>query len=604
MSGIVGIVNLDGEPLDPRLLTRMTNFLGFRGPDAKRTWIDGAVGFGHTLLRTTDESQHEEQPFTFDGKIWIVADARIDARGELISKLNTKGCAVNLNRPDVELILRAYDVWGQECLQHLLGDFAFGIWDGPHRTLFCARDHLGVKPFYYAQAGSTVIFSNTLDCIRLHPDVSNRLNDQAVADFLLFDANRKRDTTLFADIQRIAPAHSATWTKTDQQVRRYWTLPIDEPIQYRRLDDYTDRFKELLRKSVNDRLRTDHVGVFMSGGIDSPTLAATAHDLFQERPGGGQLCAFTWVFDGIDQERCYATMVAEHVGIPISFRDGNAEGIDSNWEQSAYHTPEPPSNPLILAKDRAFYQSVAAHNRVVLYGEGPDTSLYYEWRPYLKYLADRRCYGRLVRETLRHMTLHRRVPLLPTIPRMIRARANEQLWDIGYPTWLNREFERRLNLPGRWAEAPRVRPVHPVRPRAYAALHGPQWVYMFEEHDSATTGAPLEFRNPYFDIRLLRYLLAVPALPWCRVKYLIRRAMRRSLPKAVLRRPKAPLDPNPWVEFSRRFGFQPIVPAEGFEQYVDVERVPGGTVTTSSTYEEALRPRRLNYWLKNIDLVR
>jgi asparagine synthase (glutamine-hydrolysing) len=114
----------------------------------------------------------------------------------------------------------------------------------------------------------------------------------------------------------------------------------------------------------------------------------------------------------------------------------------------------------------------------------------------------------------------------------------------------------------------------------------------------------LEFRNPYFDIHLLRYMLAVPALPWCRVKYLIRRAMRRSLPKAVLRRPKAPLDPNPWLEFSRRSPFQPMVPAEGLEHYVDVARVPGGTVTTNSTYEEALRPRRLNYWLKNINPVR
>jgi asparagine synthase (glutamine-hydrolysing) len=602
MSGIVGIINFDGAPLDPLLLTRMTNFLDFRGPDAKRTWINGAAGFGHTLLRTTDESQHEEQPFTFDGKTWIVADARIDERGELVSKLNMRGRAVSLDRPDVELILHAYNVWGQECLEHLLGDFAVGIWDGPRRTLFCARDHMGVKPFYYAQAGSTVIFSNTLDCIRLHLQVSNRLNDQAVADFLLFDANREKDTTFFADIQRIAPAHSAIWTKTGQQVRRYWTLPIDEPIQYRRLDDYTDRFKELLRESVNDRLRTDHVGVFMSGGIDSPTLAATARDLFQQRPGGGQVCAFTWVFDGIDQERHYATMVAKHIGIPISFRDGNAEGIDSNWEQTQFHTPEPPSNPLILAKDLAYHQSVAAQNRVVLYGEGPDTSLYYEWRPYLKYLGDQRSYGRLVRETLRHVALHRRVPLLPTIPRMIRARAKEKLWRIGYPTWLNPEFERCLDLPERWVAAPSVNRVHPVRPLAYAALHGSQWVCMFEQLDSGVTGAPLGFRHPYFDIRLLRYCLAVPAVPWCRVKYLIRRAMRGSLPEAVLCRPKAPLDPDPWEKFSRRSGFQPILSAEGFQRYVDAEQVPGGTPTTTSAFKQGLRARRLNYWLKNIDL--
>ena len=269
MSGIVGIVNFDGEPVDPALLERMTSSLEFRGPDAKRTWIKGPVGFGHTLLRTTDEAQGEQQPFTFDGKIWIVADARIDARNELVAKLTANGRVASLDRPDVELILHAYHLWGHECLHHLLGDFAFGIWDGPLCTLFCARDHMGVKPFYYAQAGYTVIFSNTLDCIRLHPLITSELNDQAVADFLLFDANRHNDTTFFAEIHRIAPAHSITWNQTGYQVRRYWTLPVDEPIQYRRLDDYTDRFKELLRDSVKDRLRTDRVGIFMSGGIDS-----------------------------------------------------------------------------------------------------------------------------------------------------------------------------------------------------------------------------------------------------------------------------------------------------------------------------------------------
>lgn len=602
MSGIVGIVNFDGELPDPLLLTRMTDFLDFRGPDAKRTWIDGAAGFGHTLLRTTDESEREEQPFTFDDKIWIVADARIDARSELVSRLNAKGRAVSLDRPDVELILHAYGVWGQECPQHLLGDFAFAIWDGPFRTLFCARDHMGVKPFYYAEVGSIVIFSNTLDCVRLHPSISKRLNDQAIADFLLFDANQQDDTTYFAEIRRIAPAHSVTWTRAGCQVRNYWTLPVDEPIQYRRLDEYTEQFRELLRQSVNDRLRNDRVGVFMSGGIDSPTLAATARDLFQERRGGGRLRAFSWVFDGIDQERHYATMVAKHLEIPISFRDGNAEGIDSNWEQTCIHTPEPPSNPLILTKDLMYHQSVAAHNRVVLYGEGPDTSLYYEWRQYLEFLAGRSSYLLLIRDVIRHAALHRRVPLLPTIPRMIRARAKEKLWDFGYASWLNRDFETRLDLPARWENVHRVKHVHPVRPRAYAALQDPQWVSMFEEQDPSVTGAPLEFRNPYFDIRLLRYCLAVPAVPWCRAKYLIRRAMRGSLPETVLRRPKAPLDPNPWEEFSRGSGFQPIVSGEGFQNYVDVERVPGGTPITNSTFKQGLRARRLNYWLKNIDL--
>ena len=103
----------------------------------------------------------------------------------------------------------------------------------PPRHLFCARDHLGVKPLFYAHLGQKLIFSNTLDCIRQHPAVSERLNDLAIADFLLFDLNQDLATTSFADIQRIPPAHSAKWSALGAQLCRYWTLPIDEPLYFR-----------------------------------------------------------------------------------------------------------------------------------------------------------------------------------------------------------------------------------------------------------------------------------------------------------------------------------------------------------------------------------
>ena len=151
MSGIVGIVHFDGAPVDRHLLGQMTAFMTSRGPDAQQIWVEGNVGFGHTLLKTTDESEHERQPFTLDGRVWIVADARVDARRELVPQLQAHGHeSLPPNATDVELILRAWQTWGENCVEHLLGDFAFAIWDGPRQRLFCARDHLGVKPFFYA----------------------------------------------------------------------------------------------------------------------------------------------------------------------------------------------------------------------------------------------------------------------------------------------------------------------------------------------------------------------------------------------------------------------------------------------------------------------
>src|SRR5205814_3811924 len=140
---IVGIINLDGAPVDRPLLERMTDFLAFRGPDAKSVWSDGHVGLGHTMLRTTWESENEQQPCSLDGRVWITADARVDGRADLVRLLAAKGRDVLKGATDPQLILHAYDAWGEGCVQHLIGDFAFAIWDRDRQRLFCARDQLG-----------------------------------------------------------------------------------------------------------------------------------------------------------------------------------------------------------------------------------------------------------------------------------------------------------------------------------------------------------------------------------------------------------------------------------------------------------------------------
>ena len=126
MSGICGIVNLDGTPIDRHLLQQMTAFMAFRGPDAQDSWADGAAGLGHAMLRTTFESEREQQPFSLDGKVWITADARIDGRDELKKEIGAGDRDRFGELTDVELILRAYHAWGEDCAKHLIGDLPFG----------------------------------------------------------------------------------------------------------------------------------------------------------------------------------------------------------------------------------------------------------------------------------------------------------------------------------------------------------------------------------------------------------------------------------------------------------------------------------------------
>src|SRR5665213_1025795 len=311
MSGFVGILNLDDAPVDRGLLELMTRFLAFRGPDAQEVLCQGPLGLGHAMLRATHEAGAEKQPCALDDRLYIVADARIDARAELIEKLKAKSNAagpLSLATPDSELILHAYDCWGEACVEYLLGDFSFAIWDARERRLFCARDQFGVKPFFYAQIGPCIIFSNTLDCIRQHPSVSSRLDELAIADFLLFEMNQDPTITSFSDIRRLPPAHILTCRQDKTTVRRYWELSVTTPILYRRDAEYIERFRELLDVAVADRLRTDSAGVLMSGGLDSTTVAASAKRASTSTQKGMDVCAITDVYERLipDEEGHYA----------------------------------------------------------------------------------------------------------------------------------------------------------------------------------------------------------------------------------------------------------------------------------------------------------
>lgn len=603
MSGIVGIVNLDGAPVDRRALARMTGSLTFRGPDAQHTWIEGAAGFGHTLFKTTNESGSERQPFTLDGNVWVVADARIDARRELIAELTAQGHQVASDIPDVELIARAYCVWQEKCVDHLLGDFAFGIWDAPRNRLFCARDHMGIKQLYYACLGSSIVFSNTLDCIRQHPSVSGRLNDLAIADFLLFNMKCDQAITTFADIERVPPAHTAAWSENGLRLRRYWTLPIDEPLFYQRHDDYVDRFKDLLRTAVCDRLRTDRIGLFMSGGLDSTTLAATARDLLHKNILNPSVNAFTIGSQTDDQEFYYATLVAKSLGFSVELCPWDPDCVDPQWYQTSFHTPEPTPYPTSMPAVWSNHRRLASHARVAFYGEGPDNALRCEWRPYFSYLAGKGRFGRILYDLCFQVVLHRRIPV-PVVPWIAKLRRSPDVPEPFFPDWFNPEFEKRLELRSRWdrLKVPEASPHHPIRPIGHSSFAIPIWQAIFEQFQPEYTRSLLEVRHPFLDIRLLRFLLAVPALPWCRNKYLVRKSMRGLLPEPVLRRPKTPLLHDPWTKHMLELGLPPVNLTPALEEYVDRNRLLQSPASGPARFWVDFRVRSLGYWLQNMDL--
>ena len=177
MSGIAGIYYLDGRPVEGMDVQRMIDSIAHRGPDGCGVWTDGSVGLGHRMLWTTPESLHEKLPLTNkSGDLTITADARIDNRDELISALNFNG------RPretitDSEIILAAYEKWGEKCPEELLGDFSFAIWDKRKQIVFCGRDHFGVKPFYYHLSEKIFTYASEIKAMLCLQHVPRRLNE-------------------------------------------------------------------------------------------------------------------------------------------------------------------------------------------------------------------------------------------------------------------------------------------------------------------------------------------------------------------------------------------------------------------------------------------
>lgn len=602
MSGIVGIVCLDGDQVLPLLLQRMTESMAFRGPDARETWIDGNCGLGHAMLHTTDESLREWQPFSWDNHVWIVADARVDGRSDLIRQLEARGCGELKNAADVELILQAYHAWGEDCVNHLIGDFAFAIWDKRRQSLFCARDHFGIKPFYYAQVRNCLIISNTLNCVRLHPGISDRLNDQAVGDFLIWESNENPETTFFADIRRLPAAHTLTWSNGNLRTRRYWAMPIEDEIRYRRQSDYVEHFVELLDAAVSDRLRTDRVGVFMSGGMDSTTVAATANKLLARKNTPFDLRAFTIVYDRLipDKERGYSGFAAESLGIPIQYVAADDYRLYERYDEPELRKPEPAHFPLAaMAMDQ--YRQVAAHTRVTLTGQGGDAVLRGSFS-YLINLFKTLQFGRAAMEVGKHVITHRSLPQIGFRTR-VRRWLKRPAWRSSYPGWLNPDFEARLNLPERWEQLLAEQPyIHPRRPEAYQILTALFWTQLFESYDPEVTNFPVETRHPLFDLRLLSYLMALPTLPVCVDKRLMRVAMRGMLPEQVLSRRKAPLASDPLVEVMRHNGFYmngQFRQAPELAAYVQPDWIPRLTNTTQGADQlwANLRVLSLNYWL-------
>lgn len=555
MSGITGTVNLDGRPVERELLQRMARAIAHRGPDGIACWIEGPVGLGHLMFHTTPESLRETQPLTDEaGHLCLTLDGRVDNRDELRAALEGKGLPLRANT-DAELVLRAYEHWGEGCPQHLIGDFAFAIWNGRERTLFCARDPLGVRTFYYLLDRGAFSFSSELRPLLDLPNFQSRPNLGMLGEYLSDNVTSLHDT-LYQGIQRLPPGHQLVLKSGALRIKRYFNIDPRKAIRYRSDPEYAEHFFDIFQEAVRCRLRSQTpVSHFVSGGLDSSSILGMTHHLIrvgvieQHRPAVYSLLSSHPAAD----ERSYLDDMANMWGDSVhtaSMDHATAKPL-LEQVQRLRDFPDPPDGASTLPLYRLARQN---GSRVSFSGFGGD-----EWltgsRAHCADLLLQLKFPALLRQ-MRHDVAQSNIwgsrifslrdalrwCLFPLIPQALKSQI-KRYTQSGVPRWITPGFARTIRLQERL-----LRPAPPPFPSmAQRAMHGVllggwhtlanEILNRFDAHHG------MEGRYPFYDRRLIEFCFALPEDQRWRddqPKYVLRQAMNGLLPESIAtRRSKA-----------------------------------------------------------------
>ncbi len=554
MSAIVGFLGLDGETASERDLGRMIESLAHRGPDGRKVWLEGSVGLGHCMLCTTPESLTERQPLR-RGHLTITADARLDNRTDLLRMLGNSAAADSIS--DSELILDAYLRWGEDSPQRLLGDFAFAIWDSNTRQLFCARDHFGVKPFYYFhQARRRFVFGTEIKAIFTFSDIPRRLNEAKIADYMLASFEDK-ERTFYLDINRLPPASTMLVGAGGIRVRQYWALDPKREIRLKSDGEYAEAYRGLFVEAVRCRLRSAFpVGSMLSGGLDSSSIACVANELLSSH-GAEDLHTFSIVFDKVKKsdERPYIENVLATRRFSSHLIDGDGITPLDDLDSVLWHQDEPFFAPNLSLTRSGWHAAHEQGVRVLLDGVFGDNVVSHG-AEHLQWLASRWRLLSLSRE-LRALKgkCERNAPrwqplswfvvnygIKPYIPeaglkawRGLRGHAGDPiaaqcaLFEAGY--------RDRNELRGRLTGASRIDRVPKTSRQAhYASLVSGMIQTALEVYARGCSEFGLEARFPFLDTRLAEFCLAIPGEQKVSQGYtrsVVRRALQGYLPDAI-----------------------------------------------------------------------
>ena len=565
MCGICGIYNFDrGIPADRAVLEAMNRQIIHRGPDDDGFYFSGHVGLAMRRLSIVD-LQTGDQPMTNEGKtIWLVYNGEIYNHEELRAQLIARGHRFR-SRSDTETIVHLYEEYGDDCVNHLRGMFAFALWDTRKQRLFVARDRLGIKPFYYRLSRDHFLFGSEIKTILAHPSVRAEFNVSVLPEYLAFGylAGRR---TLFQEIQKLPPGHTLAIDSDGKvTIRQYWDLvPSQEPAGNSE-QKCVEKYRGMLEGAVKSHLMADvPLGMFLSGGLDSSAIAALMTKLRREPietfSVGYQEEAFS--------ELSYARAVSKHIGsnhheVQVSFQNFFDTLPKLIWQED---------EPLVWPSSVSLYfvaQLARQHVKVVLTGEGSDETLAgytrYAWTFWNARLDG--VYRRVTSGKLRH-SVRRVIANSSLANATLRRKLQHSFLGRDGAAWESFYFD---NFYCAFSDSAQEALLSEAAARAGGAIYEDSlafWekssgsilqrllytdikTYLVEllmKQDNMSMAASIESRVPFLDHHVVEYAMGIPRqfnMRGLSGKWILKSAVKDLLPSEIVYRKKMGF-PTPW----------------------------------------------------------
>ena len=552
MCGICGIFNFNGAPIDKELLGAMTSTMRHRGPDGSGTYVAQGIGLGHRRLSIIDLEGGNQPIGNEDGGLQVVFNGEIYNFVELRKELETHG-HVFKTHSDTEVIVHAYEQWGKGCVRRFNGMFAFALWDSQQRQLFLARDHLGIKPLYYIDLSSRVLFASEIKALLQDPDCHREVDVEALAELFTF-RYVPSPKTLFKSIRKVPPGHWMTLSPRGIEVERFWDWIPRLREEYNEAT-LIEEYQALLEDAVRLQLRSDvPLGLFLSSGIDSGALLA-----IMSKYSSGPVQTFTIGFEGGEKtnEIDGACSLAKMFGADHHFMMVKPEDYMKYYENYLWDIEEPLGNESAAA----FYfvsKITRKKVKVALTGQGADEP----WAGYDRHFGVKlsALYGRMP-----SMVTNAFATLVTKMPGRFE-RLKRGVISLNEPDMLTRfakiysffsaDMKQQLfkgplrvqivDDENRAKEALRrlqtdVQHLDPVTQMLYIDTRANLPDDLLMVGDKTSMANSLEARVPFLDVRLIEFIESLPPhlkLKGFTGKYLHKKALGKWLPKEVINRKK------------------------------------------------------------------